>query len=502
MESGDDFRDRYQDLVVAKAESGLVLQMLREQPFWDCTFFLHQVRSHYPEIADRLREQLLEDLDSWVAGADVQSFFHVLGYLSATDHRRWRAAIEALPERLVDELMQRTSGRSIGTLDLALRELKQVDEELLVRLEEKIGVDRMWQMILQSGDLITFQNTVQHTSWKFGQSLLSILSTTPAGQVAGFLCKGGILPVCQFLRWSGRRLAKTVAASFVDDPRPTLRDLISQADWPTRARAAYQLANAPPSSLRDDMTALFWNYLEEVDPASLEATSVQDCMNCLGHLVAADPKSRKQALAVVERHVGPPDGWTKTPGFLRWNRAVLYMMTDPAAPETRAREALRVGCSSDVAPCFPEATTLDAFLYLWNLYALWFQWREDDLEDFREALHADVRAEAVQLWTRRGTTHESGQDLANWLALAGVLSFTGLAELTPPDSSVLPDSDGLAGMLEDAGFVSAALAVLGLEACTGRPCEENLRRDVLAWFDDRSAATAAMRFLRASFRSS
>jgi hypothetical protein len=85
--------------------------------------------------------------------------------------------IEALDDLTLDTLTERTiaTGRSIGTLDLALRELKETDADLLENLEKKIGARRYLNLIVRAGTVFELFRTLQHSSLAMANELVETL---------------------------------------------------------------------------------------------------------------------------------------------------------------------------------------------------------------------------------------------------------------------------------------------------------------------------------------
>ena len=84
---------------------------------------------------------------------------------------------------LAAALVEKTiaSGRSIGTLPLAMRELGEADEELLAHLEEAIGAGRFLRLIEANGTLFELFGILGYATASFRQALLGQLDEATAG---------------------------------------------------------------------------------------------------------------------------------------------------------------------------------------------------------------------------------------------------------------------------------------------------------------------------------
>jgi Rod binding domain-containing protein len=87
------------------------------------------------------------------------------------------ALIKALDADTLDALIAQTiaSGRSIGTIDLALRELKKTDADLLEKLERKIGVERYLCLVASAGAIPILFRVIQHSSPSMAEALIAAL---------------------------------------------------------------------------------------------------------------------------------------------------------------------------------------------------------------------------------------------------------------------------------------------------------------------------------------
>ena len=68
-----------------------------------------------------------------------------------------------------------SAGRSIGTLNLALRELGQTDPKLLEKLEARIGPARFLALITANGTLVELFSILRRTTPSFAGAMLKAL---------------------------------------------------------------------------------------------------------------------------------------------------------------------------------------------------------------------------------------------------------------------------------------------------------------------------------------
>src|SRR5205823_6404895 len=85
--------------------------------------------------------------------------------------------LDYLDEKGVQQLIDKTiaSGRSVGTLSLAMRELWSTDESLLIRLEQCIGAERFLNLIKANGTVFELFGILRHGTPQFSSQLLDQL---------------------------------------------------------------------------------------------------------------------------------------------------------------------------------------------------------------------------------------------------------------------------------------------------------------------------------------
>ena len=103
--------------------------------------------------------------------------------------------IEALDAPAVERLLARTveEGRSIGTLNLALRALGRRDKEQrqLAALEGKLGVDRLLRLITARGTLVQLLKCLEHTTPAFTAELIEALDAPAVERLLARTVKEG-----------------------------------------------------------------------------------------------------------------------------------------------------------------------------------------------------------------------------------------------------------------------------------------------------------------------
>jgi len=133
--------------------------------------------------------------------------------------------LEQLTAEQAEVLLNKTiaAGRSIGTLDLAMRALREDDPKLLGRLEQSIGAAGFLRLILTNGALSELFQVLQRATRGFRTTLLEQLSTEQAGSLIDKTIEGARR--IENLHFALRSLREN------SDQLSRLEDVIGVAGW-------------------------------------------------------------------------------------------------------------------------------------------------------------------------------------------------------------------------------------------------------------------------------
>src|SRR6185369_16946369 len=109
-----------------------------------------------------------------VANGTLFELFRVLQY-STPGFRG--AMLDQITSQLAEVLINKTvaTGRSIGTLNLAMRELGDADPKMLARLERIVGAPGFLRLILANGTLLQLFKILENSTSEFRTSFLDQL---------------------------------------------------------------------------------------------------------------------------------------------------------------------------------------------------------------------------------------------------------------------------------------------------------------------------------------
>ena len=221
-------------------------------------------------------------------------------------------------------------------------------------------------------------------------------------------------------------------------------------------------------------------------------------MASLAHLLNTfAPQRRADFGGYLLSHEIDVSTWYVQPDFLRSLRTILFSITAQTTDQRAMRSMLDVAGDSRVVPHLEKAEILEVFLYVWNVYALWYQIDSRGESTFLSLLLPDIQ-EAIT--TRMASINADGgsrETLANWIQLTGLLTYAGLEKLLPANIAWRQQLSSLPSMIGPAygfSFLPAVCYLLGLERLSqpGRTVRPKTWTGILAKSKDYSNLTEAM----------
>jgi len=376
--------------------------------------------------------------------------------------------IEALDSETVDALVAQSiaSGRSIGTIELALRGLRKADPILLERLERKIQAPHWWQLICAEGTMQILQGILRRLSESSRQELVKSSQELTLGDWQKLVLRSNFVELCNFVRWTAPLFSAQLTPAFLDSLEPTFETLIRREDWKGLARGSVLLRDASESSIRQDLLALLRDYVAPVNPDTLHFELFDEATACLSLLWDYLPSRRQELSDSVLAILPGEDKWYNSERFLRSACTLFAILAHPHARRDDACRVLNIGNDQAVAALCAEATTLEIFFYLWNLYSLWFQWEQEGEKSFAGFLHPAIWDAVTAALLERFAAKVNRAEEDSLVALSGFISFSGLvfnsAERADWASS-LPPFERLVGRAWRKTFIQAVFFLFGLE---------------------------------------
>jgi len=219
------------------------------------------------------------------AGRSILDLFKILEHSSLLMAERM---VEELDGETLDALIARTiaSGRSIGTIDLALRELKKSGRNLLEALERKMRAGRWCRLVLSTGNVQILMGILQHLDVWASQELVENSADFSLEDWERLLLRSDFVDLCRFVKWKAYLFSKQFTGAFLDSLTPTFETLIYQENWGGLAMGADLLRDASDQLIREHLLELLHNHLSVVKLSSMTFDSFDEAIACSSVTVA------------------------------------------------------------------------------------------------------------------------------------------------------------------------------------------------------------------------
>lgn len=350
--------------------------------------------------------------------------------------------IDELNDQTVAALVGKTvaSGRSIGTLNLTLRELKISAPDTLDKLERKIGVEQWWTLILANGKINVLGPLMKHMDDSFRQEMARGSRRLTTADWEHLLLRGNFRDLALFVRWRESYPPRLFRSELIERLSPTFERLIHTADWRILSPAAYSLEEARDSQLKARLQSILEKRLAETELVSLRFNTFEEATRCIGMLWRGVPSERDDLIRSLFDILPNETGWYREVAFLRAARGPLFILASSQSHSDTARRMLDLCNTSDVAALLARAESLDILLYLWNLYSLWFKCErvvnKAAGSSFAAFLNQEIRACANRVVFERLQPQTDQLEKVHLLSLCGFLYAGSLADFAKEDKGI------------------------------------------------------------------
>ena len=374
--------------------------------------------------------------------------------------------IAALDHQLIEQLTERTisTGRSIGTLHLTLRYLKRTNGTLLRQLEEKIGVNNWWRIVCSFGSVAILAGLLPAMGKSMRQRMIEAARRLSEEDWKHLLRQNGFYELSYFLKHVPYFFSNGFRPNFL---KPILVSIIQSSKWESLNFGWWALSNAPDSAGKRFLLKLLLEQLHDIEPETLNFFSFAEASSSVTLLWRLLPGKRNDWARVLWEFVNTSQTVYADSSFLRSTRLLFSTLVLVHAPAADLRMALSLGNDVRVAKLWPKAATLDQLLYLWNLFALWFECKTSG-ESFGEFLNVELKNALITSFNDRLSAGSDQQQAENLIELAGALSFFGVlyehSPLIDRFLSKLPSLDEMIFSLEPRlSFIPSVFFLLGVE---------------------------------------
>jgi hypothetical protein len=391
--------------------------------------------------------------------------FHLIQYTSPETAKEM---IATLDEPYILQLIAKTidSHRAIGSLHWTLKYLKRIDENSQKRLERKIGAKQWWHLIFSNGTPGILAQILVAMTREYQNEMAKAAKQLSSDRWKDFFLQGSFADLCYLVQEAPFFFYRRFIADY-RLYRETFVELIQRGSWEELNTGWLKISEAPDAPPNKYLIDLLERNLRVIQPMSLQFSSFAEATHCVNLLWRLFPTKRNALNMLLRNFLKSRTNYYADENFLRCSRLLFHTLADPSAQPETARLILKIGNTEDVSDFCTDATSLDLFLYLWNLYELWFQWKKPEENSFINFLSPDI--DDAVYWALQERFAEKGNlnEKDNLISLTGLLSFQKMELEYSPEvetfRTTLPDFDRMVGKVEYKTFIPGVFFLLGLE---------------------------------------
>ena len=300
----------------------------------------------------------------------------------------------------------------------------QSDPDLRDKLEQKIGVSRMWKLYLANGKLRFLTNVILYMSDRFHSSFVAAAKDISTEQWRRVILSGSLWDISNVLHRPSTRFLAAGTKAFEQAVLETAGDVVRGSDWYPLNGGHRLLDKCPASRARDALSEAIAAHLSAIDPKHFQCDSMSEAVHAVDCLWRERPDLRGGLDDVLQRLLPSenPD-WTKTEDYFRAGGVLLQLLRHRDFADRTVTAYMSIVLDERWAKRFADAETIGLFLYYWNAFAVWHERVSVDAMTFRDALPCCVREKLISELARRAQLRANPQETANLLALAGLLAF-------------------------------------------------------------------------------
>lgn len=317
---------------------------------------------------------------------------------------------------------------SLGNVNQSLRTLGRrslpddPDRTQLHLLEEWLGADGFWRLIEEAGDLNDLAYLLDVLSPAFRSTVVAAKHAPDPDRWITLARRGTFYSLARFARDSLAVLPDETADRFREAVEVTAVDLAARSTWSEIGSSLGKMEDFEDEPLRAFFVAAAEQQISAVHIPDLRFDDYQTATGALSVLWRHRPTERPKIGASLWQLLPSKLNWPRTHRLLIQARFILMIARSEDVSE---EDALRV--LEAFAPLTPDVT-IDPksaryhALFLWNLFALWFERGRSFAQEFRDLQDETMWERFVEVVAKRHTWRRN-EDKLDTLMLAGALAF-------------------------------------------------------------------------------
>jgi len=359
--------------------------------------------------------------------ADLSSFFKILANASVEFAGR---LIWALDRGTMAQFIDRTIilGSSVGTIALPIGYLRRHLPECADRLDSMIGPDNLWRLFVSNGDL----NDLSPLLPALGRPLRDAFISLEHGSECRWrdlTARSNFYAICRFARDCFSDLPEIVGCRLAQVIKASVTGSLQRTRWSEFSSSRTIIEKLVPSDLKGCLMEAAGDRIARLGPDDLRAEDMGTASSLLLTVQHHRPDLWPIAARDFWRIVPPESTWPDDYHRLIAGRFLLQLAS---LPEVSKRDAERVILAFTTRPpTLNDAESKVVWLFLWNLFATWYERGRPFSDRFRGLQPPEFWDKLVQFVKQQVHRHRN-EDKLNLLIVAGLLRF-----LVPETAQVL-----------------------------------------------------------------
>ena len=350
--------------------------------------------------------------------ADLSTFLRVIQHTSLEFAGRLIAALDrATLAKLIDRTI--VLGASIGTIAFPVRYIRHHWPEYADRLESMIGPDNLWRLFVANGDL----NDLSPLLPALGRSLRDALISPEHGSECRWrdlTARSNFFAICRFARDCFSDLPEIVGYRLTQIIKASVTGSLQRTCWSEFASSTAIIEKLVPSDLKVCLMEAAGDRIARLGPDDLRAEDIEAAVALL--LTVQHHRSDLWPMAARDlwRIVPPESTWPDNYHRIIAGRFLLQLASLPEVSKRDAERVIRAFTAQP--PALDHAESKVVWLFLWNLFATWYERGRPFSSRFRGLQPLEFWDKMVQFVEQRAARRRN-EDKLNLLIVAGLLRF-------------------------------------------------------------------------------
>ncbi|MCK5059404.1 MAG: hypothetical protein KAT34_22330 [Candidatus Aminicenantes bacterium] len=347
-------------------------------------------------------------------------FLQILQYLGQAMQKDLAGDLSGeLTARLVDKDVE--GKRIINSILRELNLLKRLYGGFNRDFEEKIGVNYVLKLIFNNGNLRLLCELIGNLSEEDVSrfKLIETFHALPGNKKEEFILRGDFHKCCSAMADCRQlNIFPQNGGGFSVKEAAILNRLLDKSTFKSINRGLGSLDYFPDKKLKFSLFKLVAAYIDKMGPETATFNSVSERVAYLSilHRLA---RLNTNSIETLTAHIKEEE-FLQEKDFIGSFQLLQYIVTVNDVSPLLRKEILTLSNSDKIINKLGKETTLKAFLYLWNTYALFVQ---EELQNFDDWLNPGIVTALYQVVEKHKRTRANVEAIRHLLMIVGLLDY-------------------------------------------------------------------------------